>query len=163
MLFYSAYSQENKPKELPFEQVLSIIEKRHEVSFSYADETIKNKSVSVPSNSLSLPETLLFIEERLKLNFEILNDRFIVVKKRKEFQRQPKPKLQKLREVVLTGYLASGISKKLDGAIEVETEKLGVLPGLIEPDVFQTVKAMPGVVSTDESISSLNIRGGSND
>lgn len=158
-LSYSTYSQNDGYKELPFKQVISIIENRYNVSFSYADKVIKNKYITPPSDSLKLSEALSFIEEKLEFKFKILNDRFIVIKERKV----PQLSVEKLNEVVVTGYLTTGISKKLDGSIEIETKNLGVLPGLIEPDVLQTVKAMPGVVSTNESISNLNIRGGSHD
>ena len=158
-LSYNAYSQSDKDKELPFDQVILIIENRYDVSFSYADESIENKFVTLPNKSLTLTEALLHIEEKLTVILEVLNERFIVVKEKKEEQLS----VEKLNEVVVQGYLTSGISKKQDGSIEIKTEKLGVLPGLIEPDVLQAVKATPGVVSVDESISNLNIRGGSND
>ncbi|RKS03664.1 TonB-dependent receptor plug domain-containing protein [Flavobacterium sp. 102] len=79
----------------------------------------------------------------------------------------PKFKLQAitqtLEEVVAQRYLATGISKKNDGSIEVKPKKFGILPGLIEPDVLQTMQQVPGIISIDETISNINVRGGTHD
>lgn len=79
----------------------------------------------------------------------------------------PKFKLQSvtqsLDEVVTQRYLATGISKKSDGTIEVKPKKFGILPGLIEPDVLQTMQQVPGIISIDETISNINVRGGTHD
>ncbi|CAM4205187.1 TonB-dependent receptor [Zobellia nedashkovskayae] len=70
---------------------------------------------------------------------------------------------QQLEEVVVYKFLTKGLIKQLDGSIEMNSEEFGILPGLIEPDVLQTVQALPGIESTDETVSNINIRGGSND
>ncbi|MDB2606698.1 TonB-dependent receptor [Zobellia sp.] len=68
-----------------------------------------------------------------------------------------------LEEVVVYDFLIKGIVKQLDGSLQMNNEDFGILPGLIEPDVLQTVQALPGIESTDETVSNINIRGGSND
>lgn len=79
----------------------------------------------------------------------------------------PKFKLQSitqtLDEVITQRYLATGISKKNDGTVEVKPKKFGILPGLIEPDVLQTMQQVPGIISIDETISNINVRGGTHD
>lgn len=70
---------------------------------------------------------------------------------------------QTLDEVVTQQYLATGISKKNDGSIVVKPKKFGILPGLIEPDVLQTMQQIPGIISVDETISNINVRGGTHD
>ncbi len=70
---------------------------------------------------------------------------------------------QKLEEVVVYEFLTKGLVKQLDGSIQMNTDEFGILPGLIEPDVLQTIQALPGVKSIDETVSDINIRGGSND
>ena len=67
--------------------------------------------------------------------------------------------LQSLEEVVVTNYLTSGISKKLTNTVTIEPQKFGILPGLLEPDVLQTIQALPGVISVNELASDINIRG----
>ncbi|WP_276167897.1 TonB-dependent receptor [Zobellia alginiliquefaciens] len=70
---------------------------------------------------------------------------------------------QQLEEVVVYEFLTKGLVKQLDGGLQMSSEEFGILPGLIEPDVLKTVQALPGVESTDETVSNINIRGGSND
>ncbi len=70
---------------------------------------------------------------------------------------------QQLEEVVIYEFLTKGLVKQLDGSIEMNSEEFGILPGLIEPDVLQTVQALPGIESIDETVSNINIRGGTND
>jgi len=70
---------------------------------------------------------------------------------------------QQLDEVVVFKFLTTGLTKQTDGSITVNTEDFGILPGLIEPDVLQTVQALPGIKSIDETVSDINIRGGTND
>lgn len=60
-------------------------------------------------------------------------------------------------------FLASGISKSKDGSFEIKPKKFGILPGLIEPDALQTMQQIAGVNSIDESVSSINVRGGTHD
>ncbi len=73
------------------------------------------------------------------------------------------PFSQELQEVVTNQYLTRGISKKIDGRIEIKPKKFGLLPGLIEPDVLQTLQQIPGINSVDETISNINVRGGTHD
>jgi hypothetical protein len=71
--------------------------------------------------------------------------------------------LERLSPVTLTGYLVRGMDKKADGSTVVDFSKFTLLPGLLEADVLQTIQALPGVQSVDETVSNINIRGGSND
>jgi len=68
-----------------------------------------------------------------------------------------------LEEVLISDYITQGISKKQDGAIEVSPKKLGILPGLIEPDVLLSLQLLPGIQSPSETASGLQIRGSSPD
>lgn len=70
---------------------------------------------------------------------------------------------QPLTEVITQRYLTSGIAKKLDGTFEIKPKKFGLLPGLTEPDVFETLKQIPGITSVDETVSNINVRGGTHD
>ncbi|MEM9000010.1 MAG: TonB-dependent receptor [Bacteroidota bacterium] len=70
---------------------------------------------------------------------------------------------ERLDEVVIYEFLTSGISKQEDASITLNTNELGILPGLIEPDVLQTVQSLPGIKSIDETVSDINVRGGTND
>lgn len=68
-----------------------------------------------------------------------------------------------LSEVTITNYLTTGIVKKIDGSLSIQTQDLGILPGLTEPDVLITIQALPGIQSIDETVSNINVRGGTHD
>jgi len=73
------------------------------------------------------------------------------------------PEVIKLKQVILSNYLTEGINKLKDGLFEIKFSEFGILPGLIEADILHTVQALPGIQSVDETVSNINIRGGSND
>ncbi|NNJ81305.1 MAG: TonB-dependent receptor plug domain-containing protein, partial [Flavobacteriaceae bacterium] len=72
-------------------------------------------------------------------------------------------KVEFLNTVTLVNYLAKGITKNVNGSLNVNYEEFDILPGLIEPDVLQTIQALPGIQSVNETVSFINIRGGTND
>ena len=74
-----------------------------------------------------------------------------------------KPSNEELNQVIINVYLTPGLQKYLDGSTVLNTKKFGILPGLIEPDVLQSIQTLPGVESTNESIANINVRGGTND
>lgn len=149
-----AHSQNEERK--PLAQILSQVEKRYDVSFSYEAKTIEDITVSPLNSKLSLEQALQQLRLLTPLEFSIISDRFIAV--------LPKNKsIQRLEEVVVTNFLTKGISKTNNGAIEVDTKAFNILPGLIEPDVMQIIQNLPGVISVDERISNINVRGGTND
>ncbi|MCO6146822.1 TonB-dependent siderophore receptor [Flavobacterium sp. NRK1] len=74
-----------------------------------------------------------------------------------------KLEILELEELVAERYLATGISKKRDGSFTIKPKKFGILPGLIEPDVLKTMQQLPGINSIDETVSNINVRGGTHD
>jgi len=70
---------------------------------------------------------------------------------------------EELNQVLIPVFLTTGLQKRLDGSIVLNTKKFGILPGLIDPDILQSVQALPGIESTNESIANINVRGGTND
>ncbi|WKB80342.1 TonB-dependent receptor [Cellulophaga lytica] len=68
-----------------------------------------------------------------------------------------------LNEVIVSKFLTTGLRKSKNGSIVLKTTDFGILPGLIEPDVLQTVQALPGIKSSNETVSDINVRGGTND
>jgi len=73
------------------------------------------------------------------------------------------PLIQKLNEVYTHQFLTTGIYNKNDGSIDIKPTRFGILPGLIEPDVLQTMQQIPGIQSIDETVSNINVRGGTHD
>lgn len=74
-----------------------------------------------------------------------------------------KPIQYELSEVVVTNIFTTGINQKIDGSIDMSTKDFGILPGLVNADVLQTIQILPGVESVNESVADINIRGGSHD
>src|SRR5690606_14414533 len=72
-------------------------------------------------------------------------------------------KIERLSEILLQNYIIKGINKSSTGALEISYVDFGLLPGLIEPDVLQTIQALPGIISSNETVSYLNVRGGTHD
>ena len=71
--------------------------------------------------------------------------------------------VEEINSVLLQAYIIKGIEKKEDWTIAIDYDKFSLLPGLIESDVLKTVQALPSILSVDETVSNINIRGGSND
>jgi len=70
---------------------------------------------------------------------------------------------QELEEVIVYKFLTEGLTKLTDGSIQLNTSGFGILPGLSELDILQSIQALPGIKSVDETVSDINIRGGTND
>ncbi len=68
-----------------------------------------------------------------------------------------------LDEVVLAGYLTRGLDLNPDLSLTLNPQEFEILPGLTQADVLQSMQLIPGVVSLDERISNINVRGGTHD
>lgn len=227
---FSCFAQTEK---LPLRDVLSQLETRYDVSFSYRDEDIVNVVIEPPDASLSRDKALRYLEKRTQLKFQLLSERYIavvkaaivqdsycgtvvdvsgellagaIVKSENQFvladangrfelkglqphstisisffgfeqrvlfasqlgskecqQVQLSYAITELKELVVSEFITEGISKKADGSFVVHTEQIKILPGLVEPDVLKGLQVIPGILSVDETVSNLNVRGGTND
>jgi len=72
--------QTNKEEKQPLITVLKQLESQYDVRFSYADANLKNKTIVVPPEGLSLDELLKYLEENTSLSFEKLSDNSIVIR-----------------------------------------------------------------------------------
>ena len=63
----------------------------------------------------------------------------------------------------ISNYITKGINKLNDGSFNINIEDFEILPGLIDADVLRSVQAFPGIMSVSETVSNINIRGGSHD
>ncbi|WP_298495365.1 TonB-dependent receptor plug domain-containing protein [uncultured Algibacter sp.] len=154
-------AQTIKKEKQPLTTILKTLSETYNVSFSYVDSTVKNKTLTIPNKDLSLEELLEFLRSETHLEFELLDNKFVIIKGRKNNQNEFK--IQNLEEIVVKNYLTTGITKLNDGSLTIKPKTFGILPGLIEPDVLQTIQAIPGVQSTDETVSNINVRGGTHD
>lgn len=66
--------------------------------------------------------------------------------------------------IVLTEYLSDGIKQSADGnTIILQPSEMDLLPGAVEPDVFSSIQFLPGIISADETLDGLSVRGGTAD
>ncbi|MDG5492109.1 TonB-dependent siderophore receptor [Psychroserpens sp. SPM9] len=150
-------AQEDNVK-LPLTEVLTALEHQYNVQFNYAEDSLKDRVVKPPSKTLSLQEALSYLEIHTTFTFENLDGTFILVRlKETPFQ------IQKLSEIILSKYIVRGINKLSDGSHEINFSEFDILPGLIDTDVLQAVQAFPGIQSINETVSNINIRGGTHD
>ncbi|MEZ4796194.1 MAG: TonB-dependent receptor [Flavobacteriaceae bacterium] len=73
------------------------------------------------------------------------------------------PNFQSLSEIVISNYITSGINKINNGGFEIDFSDFEILPGLIDNDVLHSVQSFPGIQSVNETVSNINIRGGTHD
>ncbi|MEM6343752.1 MAG: TonB-dependent receptor [Bacteroidota bacterium] len=72
------------------------------------------------------------------------------------------PRESNLQTVIIADYLTDGISYD-QGALKVDPKRIDAMPGLVEPDPFRMMQALPGINTSEETAMGLNIRGGSAD
>ena len=216
-------------------EVLADIEEKTDLLFSYSEEIIKNKTITLVNTAISEAQLLAELTSQTRLNFEKVSNTQIIITKRsgkiavcgylfdaetgevlpfatlfvkgtsigatsddngffqiKDIEQEAviliqyvgysnktidafrlknencrniylQPKVQSLREILVFGYLTKGVYKNKDGSLTLKNDELGILPGLVEPDVFQSLQLVPGISSLDESASGIQIRGGSPD
>jgi len=166
-------------------------DKISEKYYSIFDDGMKKKSISFhlinSETGEPIENAVITNENNSKSFFSDNNGRFSISKTKKEklliqhqgfeeksidlkkfskissFQIELTPKIKALDEVIAQRFLTSGIYKNSGGSIQIKPLKFGILPGLIEPDVLQTMQQIPGIISVDESVANINIRGGTHD
>ncbi len=231
LIFSFGFSQKlYNYKDTPLKEVIISIEDKTGITFSYADEVVLEKTITLNNQNLNTQELLKALEKQTALTFKTISDKqvIIIVKKRicgtlidantkaplafanvvlnastgtitddqgafsiatttltpqelsfnllgyenlkttlnvgdlcKTIALQTKSQL--LNEVVVLGYVTSGIDRNKDGSIDMTTKKLGILPGLLSPDIAQSIQLIPGISTLDESATGIQIRGGSPD
>jgi hypothetical protein len=157
---FSFHAQTKQKETQSLASILKIVESQYEITFSFADENIRGKQLHAPPNNLSLSEVLWYLEEQTGLEFTLLNESSVVIRLT---VLNDSMSMQLLEEVTVSNYLTRGITLKTNGTTQIKPQGFGILPGLIEPDVLQTIHALPAIQSSDERISNLNVRGGTND
>ncbi|WP_460219510.1 TonB-dependent receptor domain-containing protein [Psychroserpens sp. MEBiC05023] len=160
MLPAIAFSQEEAKLLCGFdkqklEDVFDTIEDIFDVRFSYNDASIAHKTISLKREKRTLKELLSAIEIQSGLRFEVLANRYVIVNKV-----DYNVNVQELDKIILNSYLTKGISKQKDASYQIDLTSLGILPGLTEPDVLESIQLLPGVVSPNETASGFLVRGG---
>lgn len=137
--------------------------------FTIADASIINKSQSKGAVSNSKGYFELFLSnptDTIEISFLGYKTKQLIANELFQTPCATVPMISdqlSLQEVLLSDYLTSGIDKKDNGSISVSPSQLGILPGLTEPDVLQSIQLVPGIQSPTETASGLFIRGGTPD
>ncbi len=215
-------------KNTPLSTIIKSLEDKHDITFSFANDLIKDKYISTNNLSINWVELLAVLETQTGLKFQkVSNTQFIIIPQQsntklcgyvldattklpiinaiintsnssietntsgyfslekddddffivsitgyetKEFLYTKDcetiyltPKDTALDEVIILGYITSGIDRNKDGSLKVTSKTLGILPGLVTPDILQSIQLIPGISTLDESATGIQIRGGSPD
>lgn len=168
LLFYflvpnSHLQAQNEANSTNFVQFLNALATKYNISFSYADEILNNAKFTTPNTTFTLQETLRFLNTNSNLEFKLLNNSIVIIRTKNPKQDTNQYPFETLENVLITTYLTKGITLNTLGAITIKPKTFDILPGLIEPDILHTIQALPGITSVNETVSNLNIRGGTND
>lgn len=144
----------------PLNEVISDLESKFNIRLSFNPELITDQAVTYQNSEATLQDVISAVESQTDVEFSRVSDRYYIVRKRREFDLT---NTQQLDEIIIKEYLTSGINERTDNSILVSPDKLGILPGLTEPDILQSLQMIPGVQSPTETASGLFIRGGTPD
>jgi hypothetical protein len=225
----NAQNKEYNYQNTPLLQIIQQIEKEYNLTFSYANDMIQNKEITLKISQIELAELLIILEAQTSLTFEKLATSQIIITPKqvddkicgyildattrmpipfvtitdnenhqvstnsngfftinktttniftansfgyetKQFlgsencaQIYLKQGTESLEAVIVSGYIINGIDRNKDGSISVSTKRLGILPGLLNADIAQSIQLIPGISTLDESATGIQIRGGSPD
>lgn len=231
-LVFTVSNAQNKDynyQNTPLLQVIKQVEKEYSISFSYANDLIQNKLITLNASQIELTELLIILEAQTSLTFEKLSDTQIIIApkqvdnkicgyildattqmpipfatitddenhqvstnlngffvihktptnsftvKNYGYETQQfigsedctqiylKQGIESLEAVIISGYITNGIDRNKDGSISVSTKRLGILPGLLNADIAQSIQLIPGISTLDESATGIQVRGGSPD
>lgn len=158
------FSQEEARFSIEYNEVfvsesLASLEQIFDVRFSYQDQVLKDKTLTLKKSVRTLDQVLAEISTLTSLSFQKIDERYIIVYESK----LTKKNIELLDNVVITGYLTKGIEKNKDATFTISPEKLGILPGLIEADILESIQLLPGVISPNETATGFTVRGGAMD
>ncbi len=145
-------------KTLPLSDLLSKLEIQYNIQFNYAEDLISKKVIEEPSRELTLADILIYLEEKTGFTYTLTNDNMVLV-----ISKANGLEHHKLSEVTVSSYIVKGINKLNNGSFEIDISDFDILPGLIDTDVLHAVQAFPGIQSINETVSNINIRGGTHD
>ena len=159
--FFVVHSQEKNlflVKNKKISLVIHQLEKEFNIRFSYQDTLLKKKKISLSVKNYNLDKILLAIEDKTDLKFHKINNRYYNILTSKYHLNT----IQEIPEITITNYLTQGISKK-DNVFIVKPKHIGLLAGLTEADVFESLHQLPSVANINETATEITVRGGNTD
>ena len=159
LLTISSFSQKKKYVILEcdsckLETVLKELESNFDIVFSYPSNLIKDHKITLTPKKQNLDDFLFEISNQTDFDFTKIDSKYIYITKKK---------IENLKEVIIHNYLTKGIQKNKDASFAISLKKLGLLAGLTEADVLESIQQLPGVISNNETATQLSVRGGTAD
>ncbi len=155
-----------KTAKIPFhyqsekmDKVLSDVESRFNVRYSYLDSLVSGKKITLPKKRYSLTEVNQKMAEQTALKITAIDQRFYAISQDAEVDSVKK---YYLNEIVIEGFLAKGINKTHQD-FTLYPQKIEALPGVTDADILLSLQQLPGVKSPNETASGLHVRGGTAD
>ncbi len=163
MLFCSkAFSQEEafyiQFTKTSLDEALDEIEDTFQIIFTFAPSCVEGKMLSLEGKKRDVDALIEDLEGTTGLFFEQINDRYVSIKEEDVPQF-----VNTLDLVIVKSFLTKGIEKNNDGSYDINPQNLGILPGLTEPDVLESIQLLPGVLSPNETATGFFVRGGFSD
>jgi len=157
--FIFSFSQEKVTKSLYYPNkeivvVLKDLEKKFTVKFSYPSDLLENLKISLTKKDRTLEDVLFEITALTNIQFNKLATKYYYLSKITS---------ENLNEVVVKSFLTKGITKNKDASYTLNPKKQGLLAGLTETDILESIQQLPGVVSADETATGIIVRGGNSD
>ncbi|GEC77356.1 TonB-dependent receptor plug domain-containing protein [Flavobacterium aquatile] len=141
------------------DKVVLDVENKFSVKYSYVDEILNDKTISLVKKKYSLDEINLEIEKQTHLKIVKIDNRFYSLVKNEE---ENSEKITYLDVILIEGFLAKGINKTNEKYI-IYPQKVETLPGVTDADVLLSLQQLPGVKSPNETATGLHVRGGTSD
>jgi len=188
LLFFvtvSSYSQEitlsTSEEKKALTHILDLFQNQHQFSFSYDVEGIKNVLLDIQELNIHITDLQNIIKNQTTYELQKISETDYILYdsirisyfgyrhktiKISDFTSHTcdtirlQPEIQSLGQVLVKEYLTGGIQKNQDGSVNISTKKMRILPGLVEPDVLQSLQLLPGINSPTEDPAGLYIRGG---
>ncbi len=154
ILAQNGSNQTNMMDSLTLSFALKKLEKKFNISFSYAENTVEDKHVFLPPLNDSLTHILHSIRIQTGIQINKIDDHFYYLSPLNTTQ---------LDQVVISSYITKGINKKIDGTYIFEPPHFGLLPGMTDNDIMTSLQYIPGVVSPNENIGNFLVHGGNPD
>ncbi len=150
-------TQDFEASNASLKDFLQTVEEKFDVSYSYVDSIISDRSVSIIAGRYSIDEVHAQISKQTTLAISKIDDRYFAV----HIQEKPASSVV-LDQVEVTQFLSQGI-RKIDNSIVILPQRVRELPGITDADILFSLQQLPGVKSPNETASGLHIRGGTPD
>ncbi len=153
------FAQENTTHSVsydnvPLKSVLDDTEYRYAIDFIYTTGVVNTTMITLSLKKRNLQQILNDISKASNLKFTRIDNTHFYISKLD---------IILIQDDIVSKYLTKGIHKNLDGSYAINPKKIGILPGLIEPDVLESLQQFPTVISINETAADINVRGGRTD